>query len=131
MATSKMVKKDSDKKPRTDAQLAAQRVREREMKREMESDKEMTPSMLRRIKEMLAPSKRNPVAGTASEEAMRNMAKESMSKEQLLRAIEREKKTTKAEREAKRLDTPGFKKGGMVTARGQGRVTRKKSTRIC
>lgn len=130
MATSKMVKKDAGTK-QTPAQLAAERVREREMKKAARAEEEMTPSMRKRIMEMLMPGKRNAVRGTAAEEVLRNLDKESMTKEQMMRAIEREKKMTKAEKEAKRLDTPGFKKGGMVTARGQGRVRTKKSTRIC
>ena len=130
MATTKMVKKEPATKPMTEAQLAAQRTRERELKKEMAADKEMTPSMLKRIKDMLTPSTRTPVDGTASERALRNLSKESPSKEELLQAIAEEKKITKAEQEAKRLDKPGFRNGGMVTARGQGRVKTKRPTRL-
>lgn len=148
MATSKMVKKNSgtkrmseqerrevkkameNKKEMTPAQLAAKRVRMSEQERR-EMKEEMTPSMRKRIMEMLMPGKRNAVRDTASEEVLRNLDKESMTKEQMMRAIEREKRMAEAEKEAKRLDTPGFKKGGMVTSRGQGRVRTKKSTRIC
>jgi hypothetical protein len=52
---------------------------------------------------------------------------ESKTIEEALRDVEMEKKMKKGEEASVR----GYKKGGMVTARGQGRVTRKGSTRIC
>jgi hypothetical protein len=60
---------------------------------------------------------------------MTNQAREQMDMDEMLRDIEEEKRAAKGEKETRQLRA--FKRGGMVTARGQGKVTRKGSTRMC
>ena len=117
MATSKMVKKESEITSSERAQLTAQRVRDREKKKEQEK-----PTLVDRLRGMVSPRK------TSGD---KKNVRDSLSKEDMMADIEEEKQMKKAEAAAKDLSVTGFKKGGMVTARGQGRVRTKKATRIC
>jgi hypothetical protein len=120
MATAK--KREQDMTPSERAQMVAQRVRDRKQREKEEAEKTRKPSMMDRLRGM--------VPGTKKREPAPNV-RESLSKEDQIADIEEEKKVTKAEKEAMRLDTVGFKNGGMVTARGQGKVLRSRKTRIC
>jgi hypothetical protein len=105
-------------------QLADKRVRERLALEEKESKRrENDGSILSRARKMLAP-------GAKPEKLpMTNQAREQMDKDEMMRDIDAEKKAAKGEKETRQLRA--FKRGGMVTARGQGKVTRKGSTRMC
>lgn len=122
MATAK--KKEDEMTPSERAQLVAQRVRDRERKQREKEEAEKTrkPSMMERLRSMVPSTKKRKPGPNV---------REFLSKEDQIADIEEEKKVTKAEKEARRLDTLGFKKGGMVTARGQGKVLRSRKTRIC
>jgi hypothetical protein len=118
----KAMKREQDMTPSERAQLVAQRVGERKQREKEEAEKTRKPSVMKRLRSMVPSSeKRKPGPNV----------RESLSKEDQIADIEEEKKVTKAEKEAARLDTVGFKNGGMVTARGQGKVLRSRKTRIC
>ena len=122
MATSKMVKTESEMTPSERAQLTAQRVRDREKAAAEKKKEQEKPTVLDRLRNMVSPRK------TSGD---KKNVRDSLSKEDMMADIEEEKQMKKAEAAAKDLSVTGFKKGGMVTARGQGRVRTKKATRIC
>jgi hypothetical protein len=99
------------------AKLAAERVKGRQ-----DMKKEAPKSM-----------KKDPESPNAA--ALKPMKRpsylDSMSPEEQVQEMKRIKKSDKAYEESRMIKPEGYKKGGMVTARGQGKVSRTRKTRIC
>lgn len=95
--------REANRKQMEKADMAAQRVKEREKMKEKE--KKALPAIPKDYK---------------------TMPEETMSIEEAAKDIAAEKKMQKMED-----DIRGYKTGGLVTTRGQGKVMRKKKTRIC
>lgn len=87
----------------------------------------------------MTPEERAAARRMAREEqaAARRMARErtgteATTPEDILKELQRERDMQRGEAAAKKqMGTLGFKKGGMVTARGQGKVMRTRKTRTC